>query len=127
MANFCIMTNNPAAKKKWPDVTEYGEADVAGIFGRVRDAVHLGAVLISHPLAGSLKPNENPYKSVVLSLRRGPHDAKSLQIIEDAIVTLRKMPVKERSYPPQAIEDFQVIDLDLLHSAMGALPAEYHF
>ena len=126
MANFCIITNNPVAAPLYGDIIKFYDTDVAGIFQTVRDEVHLGAVLISHPLAGSLKPNENPYKSVILSTRRGPHDADSLRLIEDAVAVLRKLPVKYREFPPQVLDDFIAIDLDLLASGMGALPAAYH-
>lgn len=126
MANFYALTNNPLARDKYLSIVQYREGTVEDIFTAVRDAVHMGAVLISHPLAGSLKPNENPYKTVVLSTRKGRLDNDSLALIEGAIAVLRKMPPKNRTYPPQVHEDFMVIDLDLLDSAMTALPAEYH-
>ncbi len=126
MANFCIITNNPAAAADYADIAKFYKTDVAGIFQTVRDEVHLGAKLISHPLAGSVKPNENPYKSVMLSTRRGPHDADSLRLIEDAVAVLRKLPVKNRDYSARVLDDFIAIDSDLLASGMAALPAEYH-
>lgn len=126
MANFYVLTNNPMARDKYPSITQFQEGTVEDIFTAVRDAVHMGAILISHPLAGSLKPNENPYKTVVLSTRKGSLDDYSLTLIEGAIAVLRKMPPKNRKYPPQVHEDFMVIDLDLLDSAITALPAEYH-
>ncbi len=126
MANFCIVTNNPAVKSNYVNIVDYYDTDVAGVFEVVRDSVHLGARLISHPLAGSLKPNESPYKSVMLSTRRGPHDPDSLRLIEDAVAVLRKMPKKDRVYPAAVLDDFVAIDLDLLASGMAALPPDYH-
>lgn len=126
MANYYVLTNNPMARSKYSSIVEYCDGTVEDIFTAVRDAVHMGAILISHPLAGSLKPNENPYKTVVLSTRKGSLDDYSLTLIEGAIAVLRKMPPKNRTYPPQVHEDFMVIDLDLLDSAITALPAEYH-
>ncbi len=126
MANFRILTNNPAVPGEYSALVHWIEGSVAEVFSAARDAVHLGAALISHPLAGSLKPNENPYKSVLLSTRKGPVDLKSLGTMEDAVAVLQKLPVKERLYPPQVLEDFSAIDLDLIHSAMLALPTAYH-
>ena len=126
MANFYVLTNNPMAQEKYSSIVRYHKGTVAEVFTVVRDAVHKGAVLISHPLAGSLKPNENPYKTVVLSTREGSLDNDSLALIEGAIAVLRKMPPKNRQYSDQVLEDFMVIDLDLLNSAITALPAEYH-
>ncbi len=127
MANFYIITNNPAVYEKHSPIAICMEGRVADIFAAVRDAVHKGAVLISHPLAGSLKPNENPYKSVMLSTRQGSLDEPSLALIEGAVAVLAKLPVKHRQYPPGVLEDFRVIDLDLMDSALSALPAEYHW
>lgn len=127
MANFRIITNNPMAAAKYPAVTDCRECTVAEVFTAVRDAVHRGAVTISHPLAGSVKPNESPYKSVVVSVEKTGLDLKSLQVIEGALETLQKLAERRIPYTPGMLEDYQVIDLDLLDSAIGALPAEYHF
>ena len=126
MANIRIVTNNPMAHKKYPHVCEFLEFPVSGIFQAARDKIHLGAVLINHPLAGSIKPNESPYKSLVLSCRVGDTDPDSLSLIEGAVDVLRKMPEKNRQYTPKILEDFMVIDLDLLQSAIKALPANYY-
>jgi len=125
-ANFLILTNNPLVCEKYPKLAKVLECGVEGIFLAGRDEIHLGAVAINHPLSGSIKPNESPYKSLVLSLRRGSLDEYSLTVIEAAIEVLRKMPVRDIDFPAQVLEDFQVIDLDLLDSAIVALPAQYH-
>ena len=124
--NVKIITNNPMAQGKYEHFTQFHSCTVEDIFKLARDEIHLGAVIINHPLSGSVKPNESPYKSLVLSTKRGELDVKSLQLIEGALEVLRKMPPRNRVLPAQAIEDFQVIDLDLLDSAITALPAEYH-
>ncbi len=126
MANFFIMSNNPLAKEKYAELVLEKQLDVEGIFKAARDEIHLGSVLINHPLSGSVKPNESPFKSLVLSTRRGDVDMKSLQLIEGALEVLKKLGKKVRKYPNQALEDFKVIDLDLLDSAMLALPAEFY-
>ena len=115
-------SNNPDVAREFPSSCKYLETDVMGIFNAVRDAVHTGARLISHPLSGSVKPNESPYKSVVVDVVKEPLDFKSLQIIEDAITTLKKLPLKNREYSGQVLEDFRVIDLDLI---MSAFPKGY--
>ncbi len=126
MANFKILTNNPAVSGAYSASAQWVKGGVAEVFTAARDAVHLGAALISHPLAGSLKPNENPYRSVLLSTRRGPVDPDSLRTMEDAVAVFKRLPVKTRRYSPRILQDFSVIDLDLVHSAMQALPTAYH-
>jgi hypothetical protein len=125
-ANVNIITNNPMAHMKYTRFTQLHNCAVEDIFKIARDEIHQGAVLINHPLSGSVKPNESPYKSLVLSVKRGALDVVSLQLIEGALEVLKKMPVRHRALPSQVTEDFQVIDLDLLDSAITALPAEYH-
>lgn len=126
-ANFQILTNNPLAAEKYPGVCRFCSTNVEGIFIAARDVIHQGARLINHPLSGSIKPNESPFKSLVLSLGNGVLDLESVQLIEGAEAVLKKLPVKNRAYSPQVMEDFQVIDLDLLDSAIKALPSPYHF
>lgn len=126
-ANFRIITNNPSVRDAFPAVSELFEESVEGVYRLCRDAVHLGAKLISHPLAGSVKPNESPYRSVALSAGTAALDMDSLSHIEGAIQTLKKLPVKRRDYSERTLEDFRAIDLDLMRSAVSALPPAYHF
>lgn len=127
MSNFYILTNNPTVQEKYPEITELDDNfSVGDIFAGGRNAIHLGAHLINHPLAGSIKPNQSPYKSLVLSDDKGELDLFSLKLIEGAIQVLRKFPSRSRPYDESILEDFQVVDLDLLDSAIDSLPYEYH-
>lgn len=99
-------------------VSRYYNSDVCSVFTAVRDAVHLGARIISHPLSGSVKPNESPYKSVAMSTTMGELDLKSLRVIEDAMATLKKLPVMNKSFANAVLEDFQVIDFELISNVM---------
>ena len=126
-ANFQILTNNPLVAEKYPQVTQVVPGSVYDVFVAGRDRIHRGCRLINHPLAGSVKPNESPYKTLLLSLDRATLDFYSLQLIEGAFQTLRKLPEKHIPYPPAMRADYQVIDLDLVDSAILALPAAYHF
>ncbi len=56
----------------------------------VRDKVHEGHELATHPLSGSVKPNETPYKTIMISEKKGVLDFNSLKIIEDSIATAKK-------------------------------------
>ena len=122
MQKLKIFTNNPDVAYMYPEVTCYQDGDVNSVFIAVRDATHLCATLISHPLSGSIKPNENPYKSVVLfDNAANILDFKSISIIEDAIAVLKKMPVKQHDFSEAVLEDFRVIDLELVDSAMATI------
>mgnify|MGYP000852403455 CR=1 FL=1 len=129
MANFEILSNNPRVAAKYPDVTVFRGINVQNIFLLARDRIHQGAVLVNHPLSGSVKPNESPYKSLVVSVSSDPTllDLDSLRMIESAQDVLKKLQDRNRTYSDAVLEDFQVIDLDLLESAIKALPSRYHF
>ena len=114
-----IITNNPDVAALYPEASCYLNVDVLHIFIALRDAIHKGGRLISHPLSGSIKPTDNPYKSVVLLESYGQAlDYKSLHIIEMAIIVLKKLSKKRHCYSEAVLEDFRVIDLDLLNSAV---------
>lgn len=123
MPHYRIMTNNPLVADAYSEAVCFLDGTVEDIFVAVRDAVHNGATLISHPLSGSVKPNVSPYKSVLLTTRRGAVDLGSLMAIEDALATLRKFPKRCALQREEVLRDFMVIDLDLVRSALMALPA----
>jgi len=119
MVRVEIITNNPDVRDAYEPQTVYLPGDVRAVFITVRDRVHAGAKILSHPLSGSIKPWESPYKSVVISPQQGALDFASLQLIESALEKLGN-----RAAPPYTdaslLEDFRIIDLDLMRSAMHA-------
>jgi hypothetical protein len=74
---------------------------------------------MSHPLAGSVKPAQNPYRSIILAPTK-KLDFYSLNTIENAIQKLNqfKKDHKKREYSQKIKEDYQVIDLTLINSAL---------
>jgi hypothetical protein len=90
----------------------------------VRDLIHKGYLLETHPLMGSLKPNETPYRSVIVSDEAvGPTDVASVMIIEDGILAFDKFAKNPRSdrgerSSERIREDFKEIDLSLIKSAL---------
>ena len=123
--SFIIMTNNPLVRDRYRGQysVEYQDGIYMDLLVRVRDKVHAGHKLLTHQLSGSVKPNETPYKSVMISQKRGTMDLESLSIIEEAIVTCRKFPVKYDGLPQRVLEDFQLVDLTLIDSAIPSASA----
>lgn len=84
-----------------------------------RDMIHEGYDLITHPLSGSIKPNETPYKSV--ALKKGANlDSDSVDLIEQAILTYKKFE-KDKVVPhwiDRVKADFMVVDFDLIKNAL---------
>lgn len=121
--DYIIITNNPLVPQKLNDdehQVQYKELSYEGILRDVRDRIHEGHLLLSHPLSGSVKPNETPYKSVMISRKTGKMDERSLLIIENAIQSCGKFVFKSDKYQPEVYDDFQLIDWTLLESAIAS-------
>lgn len=118
-----VVTNNASVNLLEQD--QFVEGPLLDVLRRCRDLVHQGHQLISHPLVSSVKPNETPYKSVVLTKRGGSQvDFQSLSIIEASLQAAERM-LRERPlpvYPERVLHDFQFIDRDLLETALASLP-----
>lgn len=114
---FRVITNNPLAFAYWGErernhmhVLWHG-GGLYDVLVAARDMVHLGWRLLNHPLASSLKPNQTPYKTLVL-IRGTSLDYLSLRVLEGAMATAKKLgPFPGGSQ--QVLADLQLIDLEL--------------
>jgi hypothetical protein len=135
-----IVTNNPMVREKFsgrapaawpligadmsgsPSVLDFHDTDCLGVFLAVRDRIHLGHSLLTHPLSGSVKPGETLYKTVIVtgekSAGKKPFsvDEESLAIIEDSIQTCMKLKasVVKKEWGDKILLDFQLIDYSLI-------------
>ena len=119
-----IVTNNPLSFKNFNKSYEsvYIEGDVREVYKKVRDMIHLGHRLLTHPLMSSVKPNMTPYRTICVSYEKcAKCDMESLTLMEGSIATLEKFlsikPVPE--YTEAVKYDFQVIDYDLINHALN--------
>ncbi len=99
---------------------EYHNVDSLELLCKVRNKIHMGAVLLSHPLSGSIKPNENPYKSLIIEDKEGCLDYKSLEVIENSINTFVKFKVMGNRIhsTTEANKDYSLIDFSLISSCL---------
>lgn len=123
--NYFIITNNPLVLEKLGETHNviYQEISYEEVLKEVRDRIHEGHLLLSHPLSGSVKPNETPYKSVMLSKGKGEMDERSLSIIENAIQACGKFQFRSDKYKPEVYADFQLIDWTLIESGLASADA----
>jgi len=113
-----LITNNPLVHAQYQGkmTVEYIETDLSGILTKVRDSIHKGHRLLTHPLMGSVKPNESPYKSVLITKAHENTDVQSVSIIEECILTAQKFAPK--SIPEKYLNDLQMVDLSLIRTAL---------
>lgn len=115
-----IITNNPMSREKLQYISEidYVDGNTMEVLKKVRDYIHVGHTLLTHPLMSSIKPNETPYRTVVISKAKNEGvDMQSLNYIEEGIYATEKF-TKKLGIPnwnQQVLEDFQLIDYDLIY------------
>lgn len=108
---FLVLTNNDDVWRKFPTATRV-DGDALAVIRRARDLIHLGHRLLAHPLMGSVKPNQNPYKTIILAAERGELDLESLRLIEATVATYEKF-LRDRPLPAwdeQRLADFRLVD-----------------
>lgn len=122
------MTNNPmvsdALGEKYDVI--YEESSLPEFFQAVREKICEGHILLTHPLSGSVKPGETPYKSVLLSsaaadARRSSEELiLSMRLIENALSACEKFKMKPDRFEKNVLTDLQLIDFTLLESALDS-------
>lgn len=123
-----LLTNNEKFKQIENELNsnklnlEYQDITYIEILEKARDLIHKGYKLLTHPLYGSVKPNETLYRSVVIE-ETEEFDIQSLLLIEEAIVTAEKF--KKNKMTPNWTEsvkdDFRVIDFDLIKKTIDRI------
>lgn len=127
MANFVIVTNNKRVADKYSAEyeVEYHDVKYIDVLTIIRDKIHSGHKLLTHPLSGSVKPNETPFKSILITKQKKSLDAESLRIIEESIVTCRKFgKSKFAVMTDEILDDFSAIDCSLIDNAMASAIAQ---
>ena len=119
-----IVTNNPMSKEQFESKYKVIliEGTMMDILKKVRDNIHEGHKLLTHPLMSSVKPNETPYRTICISKEKfSKVDLQSLSIIEESIMTTEKF-LKDFSTPQwneKILLDFRLIDSDLIYHAIN--------
>ena len=117
-----VITNNPLVRSRLDDIHEviYLELSYEELLKVVRDRIYEGHRLLTHPLSGSVKPKETPYKSVLISERKEKVDGESVRLIENAILVCQKFQDKSKYYKEEVYKDFQLVDWTLLESGLAS-------
>jgi len=125
-----LVTNNPLVQEQYQSNFRvvFFDTDLLGVLIRVRDRIHDGCRLLTHPLSGSIKPNESPYKSVLLEEASKKNDLtpengtqsktdfQSVSIIEECIKTAEKF--QSKHIPEKYLKDMQIVDLSLIRNSL---------
>jgi hypothetical protein len=113
-----LITNNPECDKHFGKIyqVEYVNAPPLVVLQKARDFVHLGHVLLTHPLAGGLPPGTHPYKSIVVTAAADKTIAKpgatAISIIEKAVEIYTKAP--NTAFDDNHLKEYAALDLALM-------------
>ncbi|MGX7112093.1 GrdX family protein [Gemella cuniculi] len=116
-----LVTNNPKFRDaKFRNIEiEFLDNSYLEILIKVRDYIYEGWELMTHPLYGSVKPNETIYRSIVIRESRSLN-IFSTNLISEAIETYRKFKKNKLipNWSNSVKDDFSVIDFDLIKNAI---------
>lgn len=119
-----LVTNN---SKYLPNVASIDFVDGSSwdVLIKVRDMIHLGWKLLSHPLYGNLRPYQQPFRSAILSYESGDNSASvdeySLTLLDNALSIYRSCSDRLllRGVLPSATEDdYATIDFELMKESL---------
>ena len=125
MEMYLLVTNNRLCFEKYRDrvrVDYLEDGSYLDVLVRARDYVQKGSRIETHPMAGSIKPNQTPFRSVLLSDRKmdGDEVIENELMIEDAVLMTKKClsdrPV--RKWDESIVNDFRQVDLELISGAI---------
>lgn len=119
-----LVTNNPKFKNYSNKniKVEYFDCSYLDILNLARDYIHRNYNLLTHPLYGSVKPNETLYRSILIK-ENSQLDYSSVNLISDAITTFEKFKKNKKTplWTDKIKDDFSVIDYDLITNAINRI------
>lgn len=118
--DFIIITNNPVVRERMGGrcAVLFVEGGYRDVLIKVRDMVYTGHTLYTHPLAGSVKPNDTMYRSIAISKKPHEFSMELSEIISNSVAVCDKFPVKQRTLTEKMLRDFQMVDYILIAGAM---------
>jgi len=122
-----IITNNDKVMIEMDTLCEkeYVQGTFKDVLINVRDRIHKGHRLLTHPLSGSIKPNETPFKSVVITKAANGLDFDSLNTIENSIKIYENFMKNQIHFgdtkKKQFSDDLKLIDYELLSGALKSI------
>lgn len=123
-----LVTNNPLTESKVSELekTYLENQTYLEVLCYVRDEIHKGAKILTHPLTSSIKPDETPYKSILIETEIGNGlDYDSLTLIENSIDVVKKFSKLDgrnrKAYTKEILFDFQTIDYLVIKSGIESM------
>jgi hypothetical protein len=119
---YRCLTNNPYIIEHYKEQVEPFEGSPLELFLKIREEILAGYKLVTHPLTGSIAPNINPYKTIILDAQKKEINEESLNLIELAITrTQSLMPDYTTCYwSLNSKLDFQYLDFCFVRNFLNS-------
>lgn len=113
-----IVTNNDRVFQKYKNQLDVIFLDTyEEVLIKVRDCIYEDYILLTHPQASSLKPNQTPYRSVVIYPKGKDDNVSHIIMIENCINTFKQwqeISPTPTNYEAKVANDFKTIDLSVI-------------
>lgn len=117
-----LVTNNDRVYEKYKDVCNVILMEnYEAVMIKVRDLVYDRHILLTHPQASSLKPNQTPYRSIAVYPKGNDDNMKDIMLIEKCLEVYyqwQEIAPSPKGYAPKVDEDFKTIDLSVVDGFM---------
>ncbi|MBQ4468841.1 MAG: GrdX family protein [Synergistaceae bacterium] len=115
---FTLITNN----KDLLDNVSSGEfinGSSLDVLVCVRSLVHFGSKILTHPLCGNLRPNHQPFRSIIIDKTSGLVDLESLTLIEEAVHVYESCKlITPQELDEATCSDYAYIDSQLMRESL---------
>lgn len=122
-----IITNNDWVSEKYKGIMNVIYLDsYEEVLVKAKDMVDSGHHLATHPQALTLKPNQTPYRSVILYPSDGDDNTGDILLIKKSLETFyqgQKSAPASEAYTDRKIRDFKVLDASMMDSV---IPRIFH-
>lgn len=120
-----IVTNNAVTEEFFQGKIRLEHAEShKDVLLKVRDHIYAGGwKLITHPMASSIKPNQTPFRSIIL-IESDENSNDDVVMIEEALASYEKFDIDKKPtdwYRNTTDQDFRMIDFYMIEDAIPHL------
>ena len=93
------------------------------VLEKTRDFIHAHRKLLTHPQASSLKPNQTPYRTILLYSEGERDNTGDVILIENALESFDKWSGirQTQTYDEKIANDYKTIDLSMIENVIARL------
>ncbi len=120
-----LFTNNAYLARRVSGTCHLVGGSAFDVLVALRDRIHLGGRLLTHPLCGNLRPHQQPFRSALLAGvsedERLSLCAESLALVEEALAVYRSCEGRwalPGQIPVAVEEDYACVDAELMRETL---------